>query len=70
MSGAVTRDSSGHDLAAFRDKVIQNDRIFEIDLNIGVRAEPAEFFSVEKFLLGRTRWSFTVGYSHDCSPFF
>lgn len=70
VSGAVARNSAGHDFAAFRNKVIQNDRIFEIDLDIRVRAEPAEFFSVEKFLLGRTRWSFTVGYSHDYSPFF
>ena len=54
MTGAITRDSSGHNFAALCDKVIENDRIFIINFNIGVRAEAAEFLSVEKFLLGRT----------------
>ncbi len=54
MTGAITRDSSGHDFTALRDKIIENDRVFIINFNIGVRAEAAEFLSVEKFLLGRT----------------
>jgi len=69
MLGTVSRDSAGHDLAALRDEVVEDHRVFEVDLNIGVRAEPAEFFSVEKFLLGRTGGSFAVGYCHDYSPF-
>lgn len=54
MSGAITRDSSGHNFTAFCDKIIKDDRIFIINFNIGVRAEAAEFLSVKKFLLGRT----------------
>lgn len=54
MTGAVSRDSSGHNLTPLRDKIIEDDRVFIINFNIGVRAEAAEFLSVEKFLLGRT----------------
>lgn len=54
MTGAISSDSPGHNFTAFRDKIIENDRIFVIKFNIGVRAEAAEFLSVEKFLLGRT----------------
>jgi len=54
MSGAIARDSSGHDFTAFRDKIIENHRVLIINLNIRVRAEAAELLSVKKFLLGRT----------------
>ena len=54
MTGAISRDSSWHNFTALRDKIIENDRVFIIKFNIGVRAEAAEFLSVEKFLLGRT----------------
>ena len=54
MTGAIPRDSSGHDFTALRDKVIENDRILIVNFNIRVRTEAAEFLSVEKFLLGRT----------------
>ncbi len=54
MFGAVARDAAGHDLAALSDKVVENHRILIINFNIGVRAEPAEFFSVKKSFLGRT----------------
>ena len=54
MVRAVPRNSSGHDFTALRDEVIENDRVLVINFNIGVRAEAAEFLSVEKLLLGRT----------------
>jgi hypothetical protein len=54
MVGAIARDPSGHNFASFRYEVIENDRIFVVNFNIGVRAEAAEFSSVEKFLLVRT----------------
>ena len=36
MVGAIARDSSGHNFASFRNEVIENDRIFVVDLYIGV----------------------------------
>lgn len=54
VTGAVTGDSSGHDFAALCDKITENDRVFIVNFNIGVRAETAEFLSVEKFLISRT----------------
>lgn len=54
MTGTITRNSSGHDFAALRNKIIENDGVFIINFNIGVRAEAAEFLSVEKLSLRRT----------------
>jgi hypothetical protein len=54
MTGAITRNSSGHDFAALRNKIIENDGVFIINFNIGVRAEAAEFLSVKKLSLRRT----------------
>jgi hypothetical protein len=54
VAGAITGDSSGHDFASFRDKIVENHRVFIVNFYIGVRTEAAEFLSVEKSLLGRT----------------
>jgi hypothetical protein len=54
VTGAISGNSSGHDLAAFGDKITEDYRVFIINFNIGVRAESAEFLSVKKFLVSRT----------------
>jgi hypothetical protein len=54
VTGAIAGDSSGHNLAAFCDKITEDYRVFIINFNIGVRAESAEFLSVKKFLVSRT----------------
>lgn len=54
MTRAITRNSSGHNFATFGNKIIEDDRVFIINFNIGVRAETAEFLSMEKFFLRRT----------------
>jgi hypothetical protein len=69
MFGTVSCDSTRHDLATFRNEIVENDRIFIVDFDIGVRTESTEFLSVKKFFLGRTGWFFAVGYCHDYSPF-
>jgi hypothetical protein len=51
---AIAGNSSGHNLAAFCDKITEDYRVFIINFNIGVRAESAEFLSVKKFLVSRT----------------
>jgi len=57
MLGAVSGDAARHDFSAFRHEITQNHGVFIVDLDIGVRAEPAEFLSVKEFFLRRTRRS-------------
>jgi len=51
VTGAIACDSSGHNFSAFRNKIIQDHRIFVVNFYIGIRAEAAKFLSVEKSLL-------------------
>jgi hypothetical protein len=43
MLGTTTGQSPGNDFAAFGNEISQGFRIFVIDYNTGIRAEPANF---------------------------
>ena len=51
VTGAITRDSSGHNFPTLCDKIIQDHRVFIVNFDIGIRAEAAKFLSVKKSLL-------------------
>jgi hypothetical protein len=46
MIGTISSNSSGHDFSTLRDEVVENDRVFVINFNVGVRAEPADLPAV------------------------
>jgi hypothetical protein len=68
MAGAITGYSTRHNLASLGNKIIENSRIFVINLYIGIRAKAAEFLSMKKLFLGISIWSISVWYCHCLFP--
>jgi hypothetical protein len=68
MACAIACYSARHDFSTFGHKIIENGRIFIINLYIGIRAKAAEFLSVKKLLLGIPVWSFRVLCFHFLFP--